>query len=828
MGQVIYPREEELKQRIGDEYFEGFDCATKLGDIDFAVSIKKESCDSDHPTYYFLWAEAKREPQKHPEESLVQLIFTIGKAKTNQRYYPPKYLAAFDPEKITFIEYNKVASIFRQIDFNWNVKPSDYSTKEFKQLWTIVHQAMYIDNGMIPIYCFDFHSQGAELKTFIKTNFVTNSGDTRLMDITEDNVAFVFDDWCKTVKPTISVRWEDMKEIELYPIDFFLADMLSVNNDTEKVRSTLSVLLKGDRYVFTKKTIRSITNENTAGFVDRQMTAHHTFWSKFYRPPESKWHDPFIQMRGNFVPLDVRERQGTFFTPNVWRAKSQEYLTTELGENWRDEYYIWDCCAGSGALLYGINRPYRTWASDIDENNVKNTRAVYCKEDNSGSLLESHVFQFDFLNDAVIDAKLPDDLREILLDAEERKKLIIYINPPYAEATSNPNGAGINRPKPLVATNNDIYERYGDEIGNASNELFALFFIRIFNEFNGCILATFSTLKPILGTNFATFRKRFTCKLKRAFLVPADTFDNVNGQFPIGFFIWYTDNGIYESECTAEMFDRKNKFIGYKHWDTFVERDNINQWIKKFDVAKEDIIGHMICSTPNFQAVRYLTIQINKSTQHSNHFAINVYTLIPACIYFAVRKCIRPTWINDRDQFWYPKDGWQTDSEFQNDCLIFTLFHGQNRISMVDGVNYWIPFTEDEVLPRRRFKEHFMTDFMSGECKADVRTDCVFEDMNIPSFVPTQPLVFSPEAKTVLDAGRTLWKYYHDPRHPNTDPDASFYDIRLYFQGSDTKGRMHGKSEDEQYNLLRATLNQYVNALGDKIAHKVSLYGFIS
>jgi len=53
-------------------------------------------------------------------------------------------------------------------------------------------------------------------------------------------------------------------------------------------------------------------------------------------------------------------------------------------------------------------------------------------------------------------------------------------------------------------------------------------------------------------------------------------------------------------------------------------------------------------------------------------------------IYFSVRFCIDSSWLNDRDQFLYPNDDWKNDKEFQNNCLAFTLFHGQNHITIKD------------------------------------------------------------------------------------------------------------------------------------------------
>jgi len=76
--------------------------------------------------------------------------------------------------------------------------------------------------------------------------------------------------------------------------------------------------------------------------------------------------------------------------------------------------------------------------------------------------------------------------------------------------------------------------------------------------------------------------------------------------------------------------------------------------------------------------------------------------LITASIYLAIRQCIEATWLNDRDQFLCPKNSWQNDTEFHSDCLAFTLFHGQNRISSKEGTNHWIPFTEQEVNHRRK------------------------------------------------------------------------------------------------------------------------------
>ena len=90
-------------------------------------------------------------------------------------------------------------------------------------------------------------------------------------------------------------------------------------------------------------------------------------------------------------------------------------------------------------------------------------------------------------------------------------------------------------------------------------------------------------------------------------------------------------------------------------------------------------------------------------------------------------------------------------------------------------------------------------------------------------------LHFSPAALAVLDAGRELWRYYH--AQPNANPNASFYDIRLHFQGAtvDAKGKakMNSTSADETYTSLLANLRAAMKNLARQIEPKVYEYGFL-
>ncbi len=803
-------REEEIKNKLRVDYFREYDPTPILGNIDFAVAVPSDGMQL-FETEYLLWAESKKGAQADIYESFVQLILTIGRARTFDRHLPPAFLGAFDCEKIAFIPYNAVLDIFYQNDFNWKVTPSDHTSKEFSQILATVRETL--EKGML---LFRFATDERELRRFIRHNFIVGKSRLSKIRINKNNFTAIYQKWLREVKPTIVVNWDKAKQNGILDADFYLADILSEHNVTLKEK--LFVLLRQDYYELDRQIDEmGFFDSKKAQFSDKQV-AHAQFWNRYNRPPRREYWDYIVARRDLLVPQDVRERKGSYFTPQCWVELSQQYLAAELGEDWQDEYYIWDCAAGTGNLLAGLTNKYNIWASTLDKADVD---VMHDRIRNGANLLDSHVFQFDFLNDSF--TKLPQPLQEIINDEEKRRKLVIYINPPYAEATSATTVTGTGKNKAKVATDNYVARKYRPLIKSAANELFALFFTRIYREIPGCTLAEFSTLKILQASNFSDFRNFFQASLKKSFIVPASTFDNVKGQFPIGFMIWRTDIPTQFTTIEADVYNEKAEYIGKKHFYGNLP-SSINKWIKTLDTAQTGIIGYMENPTPDFQNNKYLCITNQAGTRHNNYFAIDSRTLIYAAAYFTVRESIESTWLNDRDQFLHPDESWKEDTEFQADCLAYTLFHGQNRITSCNGPNHWIPFTEEEVGAREKFKSHFMTDYISGKNRPQVVRDAdLFRSAEGEK--EARPLRFSPEATAVMDAGRALWRYYHSQE--GAVADASFYDIRLHFQGRNDKGRMNPDSTDERYMELIGTLRNNLKLLARKIEPKVYEYGFL-
>ncbi len=828
-------QEEELKLVIAEQFFAQYDCKPRIGKIDFCAvqkekaQIQEINAERVKEIVSLLWAEAKRGVVFDLYKPLVQLILTIGKARTFETYLPPPFLAAFDAEKIAFIPYKDILPFFAINDFNWNITPSDDTSREFGLLYAAVKDTLERTS-----YIFRYDAHEAELREFIKQHLSESS---EQIQINKNNFVSIYQRWLTQVQPTIDVKWDVLKKNGLLDGDFFLADLLSRENMT--IGEKLFVLLQNSKYVVDRDVDDGGIIRAGEVYFNDQQRAHHQFWLIYQRPPEVEYRDYIIERRDLLVPPDLRERKGSFFTPQEWVTLSQEYLAKAFGKNWQSEYYVWDCAAGTGNLLNGLTEKSRIWASTLDPQDV---RVVHERiaNGNATNLVPEHVFQFDFLNEPF--SKLPESLQKVLNDPKKQSKLVIYINPPYAEAGNARTRTGA-RNKNEVATTTQVWKDYGAELGLGIRELFAQFMIRIKKEIPACKIALFSTAKYIQGAGFEKFRAHFLAKFNGGFVVPAYTFDNVDGNFPIAFAIWDLRSTSPIRKCVFDVYGAEN----VPQHKTFgvLPRERITDWITKCDLSDEVLaIGYTGNHGPDFQNNRMLQISnrqiinANGISSNATKYSIGANNLIPMAVYFAVRLCMEQTWLNDRDQFLSPKCDWKGDREFQNNCLTFALFSPKNNIQRQLGTNHWIPFTEREIGAHDEFDSHFMTDFMRGQYqqaqkmrdngrnqllghKKNGLKDLVKEE----SFIPTQPLIFSEAATAVFDAGRELWQYYHT--QPNANSNASYYDIREYFQGRNEKGRMNPTSEDAEYNRLHAHLKEAMSVLADAIATKVYEYGFL-
>ena len=388
-------REEELKNRVAALYFGKFDCTRIVGNIDFCVSLKRR--DPRQMTFVpdapILWAEAKNHPTD-VHRMLAQLILTI-KGELKGDVEPPRFVGCFDSEKIALVEYHCILPVFNLNDFNWTQTPSAVDDKTVETV-----------RGVVPsekIVVFRFGSDDAEIKAFVARNFTSGDSPALATPIDRNNFTFIYQKWRVEVLPHIDAPWDVLKKkYALYDRDFFLAEMNVDDNGTPEVsddRPAEDFYITFDAndkkpYCIHRKNEDEFDITMSFGFKPDGLDAYSAFWRRYKRPPKREYWDFIVSRLDLLVPQDVRERKGSFFTPAIWVEKSQQYIAAVLGENWQEDHYVWDCCAGTGNLLAGLTNRYRIWASTLDQQDVDVMRE---RIKNGANLLDSHVFRFDFL-----------------------------------------------------------------------------------------------------------------------------------------------------------------------------------------------------------------------------------------------------------------------------------------------------------------------------------------------------------------------------------------------------------------------------------------------
>ena len=115
--------------------------------------------------------------------------------------------------------------------------------------------------------------------------------------------------------------------------------------------------------------------------------------------------------------------------------------------------------------------------------------------------------------------------------------------------------------------------------------------------------------------------------------------------------------------------------------------------------------------------------------------------------------------------------------------------------------------------------------------KSKLLQTSLFNDELESSFIPTKPLIFSDEAKEVLQAGKEIFKHYHTQAKDSKDynPNAALYDIKAHFQGFNDKGKMNSpqKAKDVAYKEKLGNLNYALKDLAKKLESKIYEYEFL-
>lgn len=754
-----------------------------------------------------IWFEAKEAPTP-PVIMFGQLLVYVRAAR--KRGEPiPGFLAVIDREKAAIMPTEKALPIFDDKTIIWPKSGSAAGRDLAAQIAPYI-EAHYVN--------YDVQNHANEFIAAVKS--AIREGRIIRIPITPDNLRQVFDKWVAMVGSELGA---------VNPADFavlFFADMMHDGKNEAMTKLPARLLFNGDKPVF-------ILNGQQYELASER--GYRNFWAIYHRPPEQKHRHYLLERRDSLLPLDEQKFKGAYYTPLHIVDKAYEQLSATLGENWQQRYIVWDMCCGVGNLEVKHSNYRNVFMSTLDQADIDIMRA-------SKTCVGATIFQYDYLNDDITDfggidyalsGKLPAELRQAIADAKEgkkgAKKILVLINPPYAESGSGPSKGGDNKIG-VEKTRINGWMR-SMNVGYASKELFAQFLVRIRRELPNSTLAMFSKLKYVNAPNFESFRQVWQAQYLGGFVVHSRAFDGLKGDFPIGFLVWDQRQKVPLVDISTNVLDRYGALIGEKSVAIRPVTAMLNAWISaptargtlalplsnaltvsrnpRKKLSSEGALGHLFAGNNDLQNAATGTCLTSSiyTGRNGGGFFIVPENLSLAAVVFAVRRLIKPTWLNDRDQFLQPSK--PLTEEFKSDCLVWMLFNGSNLSAGANGlrwndrdwslVNHFIPFTEAEVGASGRFESDFMVRTMAG-------------------------MSFSPEAQAVLAEGRKLWQRYHAITFPRkirdefklNRPDAGWYQIRKAIEA-------YSDTEWTDFEPFKAAYN----ALGAKLRPLVFEFGFL-
>jgi hypothetical protein len=758
-----------------------------------------------------IWFEAKIGNKHSTYEMFTQLLHYVVHEGIKMGRPVPPFLAVIDSMKAAIMRTNDVLPLLEKKNIKWWPSASKNSQETIDEVSTL-----------IGTHFVSFRIETHE-ENFVKAvRDAIEKGEIIRTEITPDNLRSVFDKWVDMIGREI--QWVDEKDYAL----LFFADIMHDGTVSTHANLPAELLHKNNTPIFS-------LNGNLYELWDRE--GYRQFWQIYHKPPREEHRNHLLERRDSLIPLDERSFKWAYFTPLHVVDKAYEKLSDVLGDNWQKDYIVWDMCCGVGNLEVKHNYPRNLYMSTLDQADVDIMKA-------SKTCVWAERFQYDYLNDDIADDgtidysltnKVPESLRKAI---KEGKKILVLINPPYGEAASSDNkSTGGGSEKTTIASNK--MQKHMSEYGFAKRELFVQFLVRIQKEIPNATLAMFSTLKYINASNFEDFRKTWDSDYKGGFIVHSKAFDGLKWNFPIGFLIWQTSHGdgtlsqIWE--ISVEILDKNALPIGEKKFYNLPKSTYLGEWVKRPKANSVEAIplknaitpatnskdlrgtksadwaiGSMLCAGNDIQPASTLTALLSSGFSSAGAFFITPQNLLQAAIIFSVRRLIKPTWINDRDQFLQPTG--ELTEEFKNDCLVWMLFNGSNLTASANNlewngrvwsiVNHFIPFTESEVGSPERFESDFMIRYM-------------------------QDKVFSTEAQAVLEAGKKLWQAYflHTDNYVIRDelklnrPDVGWYQIRH---------ALKRRNENSDYPPVSFTeFEEAYKALSDKLRPMVYELGFL-
>lgn len=575
--------------------------------------------------------------------------------------------------------------------------------------------------------------------------------------------------------------------------------------------------------------------------------------------------DQLTSIADRLIEANERRYKGDFWTPTIWAKRADELMSEVIANDYKSTSLIWDCAAGVRNLTRDFNYDdlyISTYHQD----------EIYLGDGYNPEVKAA--FQYDFLNDDVKlnprdnfnpdDWKMPNRLFEELKNAGiKNKRVIFYTNPPYGTA-NNVKADGTS--KKGIAKNEMNSLMIEKDVGKASQQLYCQFFARIVklvNDFKlkNVYIAFFTKPRFFAGGNyFEQFNKLFFSKFKfiKGNLLNSGEFSDTSNTWPITFSIYeMTDRGNDEEKNSFSIeqstLNKKSEIViestGKHTMRKIYDKDALSTWVRA-PLLKENLqkmpdksypnlssalkestgqkpvgklmsgsLGYMVSNSNNIGEGTWNSgVWIVSGSAYKGHgFNVMPCNFDRACVNFAARRAIKPTWYNEQDNYHFPDINALGYQEFVNDSLVFSLFENASYQAAYRNKRW-----SNTNIPGKWANQWFWLpmEYVKDKVESNPNLSSIYNDLRGEQdrFVALeiQKRIFSKEAQEVLNNAKYVWLetlenralLFDDyPEYYLESWDAGWFQIKQVNRQYPAKEYVRFQ---ESFNLLRDKINKQV------------------
>jgi hypothetical protein len=727
-------------------------------------------------------------------EVILQALYYI-KDFINKSCTAPEVLLIGD-KNTCFVMSIKDISHYIDMNIDWTIKPSSAFIFN-KELIEVMIKDENINPFVFNINdSFQFKDVIYEIERLAK-------GINKFVKVNEENIILAYDYFITTVIRNV----KEFKSDEL--VQIFIGLLLDPNDNCKhRNNNNLLVMASGKRV--------PINGDN--------FDAYFNYFNLSYKPSERR---KLTEISDRLIEDTYRRKKGEYYTPTTWANLAHKYISSILGDSWKEEYCIWDCAWGTGNLT----RDYKfsnLYCSTVDKEDL-NIGKIYNNESKAK-------FQYDFLNDDIHlflppkiydeEVKMPEELIDVF---EQKKKIIFFINPPFGAAGSG-GPKGTNKTK---ISNSKIQKLMkNNKLGLSSKQLFVQFLYRILlmkrkYSIPEIIICFFSTPIFLTGESFKDFRKEFlkNFNYKGGFLFNASNFSSVKENWGICFSIWNSELSDSIDNFKFDVIDYVNRNLNKIDEKIFFNTDNsisTATWIreglrkmKTYDVPQmtnainikqtgsgklvKGALGYCVNSANSVNENNTYVLITSSASCKGHGVSITKENFMTVISNYAARKLISgkySNWINIRDEYFKPDTKNIKYIEWNNDAIIYSIFSTSSQQSSLRNIsyknksynikNYFFFESRENII---QYAEDTYNDEVYNDVISDLEESFVYELLTKVSL--------SKEALDVLNIAKELLKEtfkfrkefnVNEPKYQINNWDAGWYQIKALIKFCNKSG----------------------------------------